>query len=306
MKQRYFIFLLVLLTLIIACNGEQRATPTPFAEETPAEETRDPETSLPISITDLAAAPEEYNNDFIEVSGRYRRLPLLVCNSDPYPAPATWQLQAKDGSLIDVGGFDSQVRSLLPNDLTMTVTGVWQLFEGPVGCGKNAASSQIWYLKVSDILSPSPIAQVTLTPTGDVTQIAAVDGLTAVPTPTNDDDPVAATPTLQATKMNPVAHLRLPAPRFLPRQAVQQRLRPFPQPAVPGMRMTSPPPHLPQPAAKETPPPRLPAAMERHHLRLAAVRQRLPAATVGAATQPPRQLRSPPPPAIPTILIPLN
>lgn len=195
MKQRYFIFLTVLLTLFIACTAEKRPTPTPFAEDGAVEQTPEPATSLAISITDLAADPEAFANRVVEITGRYQRLPLLICETDAQPAPATWQLQAEDGSIIDVGGFDSQLRSLLPDDLTLTVRGVWQLFEGPVGCGKNAATTQIWYLQVSDILSPSPISQVTLTPIGNASQIAEVGDATAV-TPTTNEEP---NPSLTAT-----------------------------------------------------------------------------------------------------------
>lgn len=194
MKSRHLLFLLVLLTIFTACNEDSRPTPTPFPENEGTEEALNPAASLAISITDLAADPEAYANSFVEVTGQYRRLPLLVCDSDPHPSPATWQLVAEDDSLVAIGGFDSQVRSLLPNDLTITVAGVWQLFDGPVGCGKNASSMQIWYLKASDIISPSPIARVTLTPTGSGTEIAGADDGTAVATPDNQGN-LPPTPT---------------------------------------------------------------------------------------------------------------
>ncbi|VAW39354.1 hypothetical protein MNBD_CHLOROFLEXI01-1766 [hydrothermal vent metagenome] len=186
-KQRTIIFLTLLFTILIACTNETRPTPTPFAEGTATEKGLDPTTTLAISITDLAADPETFANSIVEITGRYQRLPLLICDTDANPAPASWQLQAEDGSVIAVGGFDSQLRSLLPNNLTMTVSGIWQLFEGPVGCGKSAASTQIWYLKVSNIISPSPITQVTLTPVGGSDQIADADGATAVFTPFGDE-----------------------------------------------------------------------------------------------------------------------
>ncbi|MAT98745.1 MAG: hypothetical protein CL608_16505 [Anaerolineaceae bacterium] len=195
MKQRHLIFLLVLLTLLIAC-GEARPTPTPFADAAEPEETPDTAQPLAVSITELVADPEAYADSFIEITGQYRRLPLLVCDSDPHPAPATWELAAADGSVVAIGGFGSQVRSLLPSNLTMTVVGVWQLFEGPVGCGKSATTAEIWYLKARDIVSPSPIARVTLTPTGSGTQIADVDEDTAVATPTDNN----LTPTLTPTR----------------------------------------------------------------------------------------------------------
>lgn len=214
MKQRYLIFLLLLLTLAIAC-GEARPTPTPFAEDNVTEEALDLVEPLALSITDLAADPEAYANRFVEITGQYRRLPLLVCDTDPHPAPATWQLAATDGSTVAIGGFGSQVRSLLPNDLTMTVVGVWQRFDGPVGCGKSATNTEIWYLKARDIVSPSPIARVTLTPTGSGTQIAEVDEGTAVSNP--QDNNFTATPTRSEEGGEPVetptlASTSIPAP----------------------------------------------------------------------------------------------
>lgn len=203
MKSRFLIFIVVLLTFIAACNGEERPTPTPFSNEDVTEEALNPATPLEMNISDLAADPEAFANSFLKITGQYRRLPLIVCDTDPHPSPASWQLIGEDGSLIAVGGFDSQLRSLLPNDLTMTVSGVWQLFEGPVGCGKDATGTQIWYLKVSDIISPSPIARVTLTPTGEGSQISDSGdegGETAV-TPSNNPG-TASTPT-QASAGDP-------------------------------------------------------------------------------------------------------
>ncbi len=199
MKQRNLIFGLVLVTLLIACSGSQRPTPTPFAESNGTAAADSSATPQNVTLADLAADPEAYTDSLVTITGHYRRLPLLVCETDPHPSPATWQLEGEDGSLIAVGGFDSQVRSLLPTDLTMTVAGVWQQFEGPVGCGKSATTVQLWYLKVSDILSPSPIARVTLTPTGSGTQIAGAETgeETAVPTPSDGSQPTA---TLEITE----------------------------------------------------------------------------------------------------------
>lgn len=219
MKPSHLILLLVLVAIFAGCGEANRPTPTPFPGEDIAGEAQDSNGSLAISIADLAADPEAYVNQFIELTGQYRRLPLLVCQTDPYPSPATWQLMAEDGSLIAVGGFDAQVRSLLPNDLTMTVAGVWQQFEGPVGCGKNAISTQIWYLKASDIVSPSPIARVTLTPTGPAgTEIAEADEGTAVTTPDEQGD-LPPTPTLapgddgaEPTSTPTLASTTIPAP----------------------------------------------------------------------------------------------
>lgn len=216
MKLRNLILIAVLLTLLAACKGAVRPTPTPFPEANDQSQTVTPSAPLEISIADLAAEPETHLGNYVKLTGQYRRQPLLICDADPHLAPATWQLLSEDGSRIAVGGFDSQVRSLLPNDLTVTVAGVWQQFDGLVGCGKNAARTQIWYLKASDILSPSPIARVTLTPTGSGTQIAGIEGGTAV-SPTEDAAAPTITPTLAGSGEAPLgtptsAEATTPAP----------------------------------------------------------------------------------------------
>jgi hypothetical protein len=39
----------------------------------------------------------------------------------------------------------------------MTVEGYWRLYEGPLGCGKNAPRAAIWYLEVLRIVEPNPL-----------------------------------------------------------------------------------------------------------------------------------------------------
>lgn len=236
MRPRHLIFLLVLLTFFAACNGDTRPTPTPFGSEDVNDETTPTGSTQSISISDLAADPEAYANTVLELTGQYRRLPLLICQTDPHPSPATWQLVGEDGSVVAIGGFDSQVRSLLPDNLTVTVSGIWQLFEGPVGCGKDASSGQIWYLKAGDILSPSPIARVTLTPTGSAGQIAdSGGGDTAVPTPDEQGNlpPTATTSgeTIPATGTPSGANTSVPT---LPGTATNPPISPETGPGGPG------------------------------------------------------------------------
>lgn len=210
---------LILLTgflLLVACTGSKtQATPTPFAPTHTPPAGRQGGAPLDVSLTELAAAPANFDGVQIRLTGRYRPLPSLICSTRRYQSPATWALASGELS-AQMSGFDAQLRRLLPPDLTMTVVGTWQQWQGPVGCGKQAVTRQIWFLNVTEIVSPNPLTMVTLTPgtPGEETEVAEItatptlDGVdappptavtptdSAQPTPTGDDD--LATPTLSA------------------------------------------------------------------------------------------------------------
>ena len=196
--------LLLLLLLSAACGARGAGSPTPFPT---AAATSSPTASGPITltVTELSAAPGLYLDAVVQVSGLFRKQPLLVCESEPHPSPATWGL-GEAGLVAPAGGYDQQVRGLLPEGLLMTVEGRWRRWQGLVGCGKQAVSKEVWYLDVARVLSPSPLVQVTLTPGGPGTAVAelppTVEGEGGLP-PTEDPSlfptplPEEATPTLE-------------------------------------------------------------------------------------------------------------
>lgn len=192
MKNHWFFFFILLLFFLTACTSKSEATPTPF----PATGTRDPneDNSQLFSVTfpELLAGPESFEGNRIQVNGRYQRPSTRVCSTTQYASPATWTLT--DGELtVPMNGFDNQLRSLLPNNTTMSVSGIWRQWHGPVGCGKAAVMQTIWYLEVRDIISPNPITNVTHTPVSpfEATQIAEGGGETA---PTSGAPPILTTP----------------------------------------------------------------------------------------------------------------
>lgn len=165
------LFLLGLLIWgMVGCQATVDTTPTAEGNPVPLTVNREVYT---IAFSELAAAPEAYEGYHLQLTGQYKPLPTLVCAENPYPSPATWGLVA-DGLLAYAGGY-TQLRALAPTGLTMTVEGQWRHWQGPVGCGKQAAQQEIWYLAVTNVVSPSPIAQVTLTPPGNVDVIAEID-----------------------------------------------------------------------------------------------------------------------------------
>jgi hypothetical protein len=187
-------FWLVLFLGLVSCTQGTSGTPTPFP--TPAAVSSIPSANidiLPLTIADLIATPEASQDAYVQLTGRYRRLPKLVCDADPHPSPATWEL-ADGEALVLAGGFDGQLRSLVPDELIVTVQGRWLRWHGPIGCGKRAEVQEIWYLHVLRVIDPSPITAVTLTPIFTGTQVAVAPTISI--TPTDGGPPPEATPTL--------------------------------------------------------------------------------------------------------------
>jgi len=163
MKWTWLIALALLSLLPAGCQSE---TVGHFSSDL-GQATFAPPPGQPIvlDVADLAAQPESYAGAYVRVSGRYRRAPVLVCEANARRSPARWMLT--DGELsIGAAGFEHLIRPLWPAGLTITVEGRWQWWRGPVGCGKGAPVREVWYLAVTKIVSPSPLARVTLTPSG--------------------------------------------------------------------------------------------------------------------------------------------
>ena len=177
MNKYWFFILLVVLVMgcqpqIVEVTGTPTATIPPLAGD-----------PIPVELSALAANPTVYENAYIRLTGQYTKQPRLVCESAPHPSPVTWGL-GSDTLLALAGGFDEQLRPLLPQGLTMTVAGRWRHWQGDVGCGEAVQPKDLWYLQVTEIISPSPLTQVTLTPGG--VPIAQVGE-----TPAADDPPIA-------------------------------------------------------------------------------------------------------------------
>ena len=205
--RRLRIVLFCLFWGLVACETAVLITPTPFPTETavtpiPLANTQ----PIPLEIVDLVATPATSQNALVQVTGQYYRRPKLICESDPHSSPATWEIASGEAVAL-AGGFDSELRRLLPDGLTMTVEGHWLLWHGPVGCGKRATVEDVWYLQVNRIVSPSPITQVTLTPfipgvevaaagTAEIMPTQPLSGTVAIPTLLPPEQAATATPDL--------------------------------------------------------------------------------------------------------------
>jgi hypothetical protein len=57
---------------------------------------------------------------------------------------------------LNAVGFENVLR-LLAEGTPMTVTGIWRLYSGPVGCGKAPPDANVWFLAVDQIVEPNPL-----------------------------------------------------------------------------------------------------------------------------------------------------
>lgn len=200
MRQTSFLFLgtllLGLLLILAGCGSGNTLSPTPFPTIGPTA-TLAGTGPIRLNVTELMSAPGLYRDVQVQLTGRLRKQPVIICENELHPSPATWGL-AEEGVLALAGGYDMQVRSLLPDDLSMTVEGRWRRWEGLVGCGKQATQREVWFLEVGRILTPSPLTQVTLTPASgiEIVEVTAVATLPITPTlegEIGDTSPVTVT-----------------------------------------------------------------------------------------------------------------
>jgi hypothetical protein len=153
MNKAWIVLIILIGVFIVACQAESIPTNTPAPAPTIG---RPPFGAAPVAAISLLRAPADFVDLDIELSGQYKPLPLLVCAEDTHTSPATWALV--DGEIeILAAGFDEPLRELADTGLDLVVEGRWQRWEGPVGCGRRVPAEKIWYLAVSNIVSPNPL-----------------------------------------------------------------------------------------------------------------------------------------------------
>ena len=160
-----------------------------------------------IDFPDLNEDPFSYLNQRIRVTGDYTPLPPPDCT--PFSGRRIrWALVAESLQMNAIG-FEPVLRLLEP-DTTLTVEGIWRLYSGPAGCGKEPPDANVWYLEVERIVQPNPLTRFTAPlgpgPVGPVTPVSPAgtpSGGTAVPTATST--PAAGTPTATTPALAPSA-----------------------------------------------------------------------------------------------------
>lgn len=219
-------------------------TPTPV----PGDISNEP---VPLTLSALNQDPFAYVNKVIRVSGAFTPLTAPTC--ERYNGPViNWAL-VDENLQLDVVGFE-QIVGLVPPGTTMTVEGVWQRYEGPLGCGKGAARGSAWYLAATRILEPNPL--VGAPGAGVGVESGAPDLPALLPTRVPTETPTAfVTPTPTATTaalvtvgpvISPTAGSATATPAGTQATATATLTTPgAPQPTLPGTAVGTPSPTSP-------------------------------------------------------------
>lgn len=108
-----------------------------------------------VSFFDLETDPTQYLNQRIRVTGRFTHIEQPLCQ--PYSGPRIKWGIIDDTLQMNALGYESVVKSL-PNNIEMTLEGIWKFYPGAVGCGKESqANNGLWYIHVEHILQPNPL-----------------------------------------------------------------------------------------------------------------------------------------------------
>lgn len=177
---------MAVLLALAGCRPAGFFGPTGLTATPPGELIR---RAVPLTFVQLNADPAAYQDQYVQLQGAYLELPAVGCN--PYRGPAfVWSLAdlATDVAQrlrVDTQGFEDVIH-LVPEGTPVTVEGFWRLYQGPLGCGKNAPREAIWYLEVLRIVAPNPFPGVVESPRvtpEEAPQIEITPLATLTPTP---------------------------------------------------------------------------------------------------------------------------
>ncbi|MGD2077361.1 MAG: hypothetical protein PVH18_03210 [Chloroflexota bacterium] len=175
MNRRIYILLFLLLPFFVACSARNgQLKPLRPGEEGELLIVAQPQL---VTFSQLQDDPDSFRDRLIRVSGSLLKAPLPDCV--PYSGPAIeWALISEELRL-DATGFERAI-SMLDNGLSMTVDGMFRLYEGPLGCGKAAPDGSAWFLEVIKIVQPNPLVASGI-PSGGLPAGATTPGMPVVP-----------------------------------------------------------------------------------------------------------------------------
>ncbi|MGH2536281.1 MAG: hypothetical protein ACRDHL_02685 [Candidatus Promineifilaceae bacterium] len=107
-----------------------------------------------VTFDELQADPAAYRDHFIRVTAVGYLLPPAGCYPSAGP-PLAWALVAQELRL-DVLSLVGLAGRVAP-ETTFTLDGFFRFYAGPLGCGKEPAAGQTWYLEALRIVQPNPL-----------------------------------------------------------------------------------------------------------------------------------------------------
>lgn len=174
-----------------------------------------------VTFPELSENAAAFHNQRIRVTGFY--LPLSLPDCQLINGPVFYWSLVSQGLQLNAQGFERAL-SIVSPATTLTVEGIWRLYQGPAGCGKEPETRDVWYLEVERIIQPNPLVAGTLDPaayllSGISTPIFPTVGPTTTPRPgvvaATPVPPGAATPTPGLT-LTGTAVAGTPTPLFTP------------------------------------------------------------------------------------------
>lgn len=197
--------LLGLLSSAVACaiTGQTRPLLPILPSPTALPNIVDSE-AIELTFAELNADPSAYRAQRLRVTGSFVPQEPEECPRNAnYTGPDIRWALINDNLQMDARGFERLVPLIDPGQ-TMTVEGIWRLYQGPLGCGKEPERGTAWYLETTRIVEPSTFLIVG-EPGILVTPMPAGEDGTAEPEPTatGDESATPALPTPDGTLATP-------------------------------------------------------------------------------------------------------
>ena len=164
---------------------------------------------IPLSFADLNADPYGWRNRLLRVSGSFTLLPRVNCLPFKGVQPR-WAL-VNEGLKMDIVGLN-ELTSIALEGGPITVEGVWRLYEGPLGCGKEPERGVVWYLEAKRLVAPNPLV---FDPNSTLELVVwrNIGSSAVAPNPTQE---VPSEPTLRVEEGDDVLEPPTPTPTLTP------------------------------------------------------------------------------------------
>jgi hypothetical protein len=121
-----------------------------------------------LTFPELNADPSAYRNQLIRVTGALTPVESPQCpqQRSHYTGPVIQWALVNENLQMDARGFERVIPLIRPGTV-MIVEGVWKLYQGPLGCGKEPERGTAWFLETLRIVEPATFALLA-TPAGGV------------------------------------------------------------------------------------------------------------------------------------------
>jgi hypothetical protein len=155
MNQKGWLALFALVLLLTSCQ-QAGVLKGSLPVTAPAQLILEENQPLLIPLAELAASPEAYAGQLLEINGRFETRPLESCGGKLFSWPA-WQMVEDDAS-VPAGGPANLLSALQGAGADLVVEGYWRNQPDRLTCTSKSQVLSPWYFDVVRIVSPNPVA----------------------------------------------------------------------------------------------------------------------------------------------------